>query len=108
LLAVAALVRHAGVEAGLDLATTSFVAEDGSANVRGLAEGLAVSVTATDPGFEPGNHPATDAYLAGEAKEGVGMGGALALAERRGLPMATVEERFVAVADRLAERGGEL
>ena len=101
--AAAALARHAGVDAPLSLATTSFVASDDSADVAGLAADLGVELTVTDPGFERLTHPATDAYVAGEAKEGVGMGGALALADRAGVPMADVRDRLVTVYDRLVD-----
>jgi NaMN:DMB phosphoribosyltransferase len=60
-------------------------------------------VTVTDPGFENVDHPATNAYVAGEAKEGVGMGGALALAEQASLPMADVREQVLSVYDRLLD-----
>ena len=47
------------------------------------------------------------AYARGEAKEGVGMGGALALAERAGVADAAVRDRIAAATDRLlAERAG--
>lgn len=101
--AAAALVRHAGVDVPLSLATTVFVAEDESIAIETLATDLSLDVTITDPGFDRLDHPATNAYVAGEAKEGVGMGGALALADRAGLPMATVRERVVEVYDRLLE-----
>ena len=90
---VAALVRHTGYEGPLDLATTSFVADDDSVDLDALAAELNLSVTVTDPGFAGRDHPAFEAYAAGEAKEGVGMGGALALAEYAGVPMAEVRER---------------
>ncbi|WP_436929552.1 nicotinate mononucleotide-dependent phosphoribosyltransferase CobT [Halosimplex halobium] len=93
---VAALLRHAGVEQPLELATTAFVAEDPSVDIDGLADALDLSVTVTDPGFEAGDHPAFDGYVAGEAKEGVAMGGALALARATGVPMADVRERVLA------------
>jgi uncharacterized protein (TIGR00303 family) len=102
LLAVAAVLRHDGVGARLDLATTSFVAADESAALADLADALDVTVTTTNPGFDVLNHDAARAYCAGEAKEGVGMGGALRIADKGDLPMATVRERFCAVADRLA------
>lgn len=101
--AVIALLRHAGVESPLSLATTSFVANDQTAAVDELAADLTVDVTVTDPGFGESDHPAMDAYAAGEAKEGVGMGGALALADRTSLSMATVRERIVTVYNRLTE-----
>ena len=97
----AALVRHAGVEEPLTLATTSFVAEDESANIRQLTDDLDVNLRATDPGFEGRNHPAMDAYAAGVVKEGVGMGGALGIADRNGVAMADVRDRFRSVYDRL-------
>jgi uncharacterized protein (TIGR00303 family) len=102
LAAAGALVRHAGVDAPLELATTSFLASDPDSDVAGLAEALDLDLVVTDPGFDAVDHPATDAYGRGVAKEGVGAGGALALADRRGA-LASVPERFVAVADRLEE-----
>ena len=102
-LAVAAVLRHDGVETPLDLATTPFVRNDESANVDGLAEALDVRVSATDPGFDAVTHPALNAYVRGEAKEGVGFGGALSLAARSGVPMADIRQRSIAVYDRLVE-----
>jgi len=96
LLAASALARHHGVEAPLSVATTSFVAEDDSAGLRELASDLAVEVEVTDPSFESRDHPALNAYVAGEAKEGVGMGGALALLERSEHSMADLRDRTVA------------
>ncbi|QLH84415.1 nicotinate-nucleotide--dimethylbenzimidazole phosphoribosyltransferase [Halosimplex pelagicum] len=93
---VAALLRHAGVEQRLELATTSFVAADPSVDLDAVADSLDLSVTVTDPGFDEGDHPAFDGYLAGEAKEGVAMGGALALARAAGVPMADVRDRVLA------------
>jgi len=101
MIAAAALARHAGLTEAVSLATTSFVAADDSANVADAADSLALDLTVTDPGFEATDHPAMDAYVAGEAKEGVGMGGALALAAREGVPMAdlraSLAERYEAL-----------
>ena len=94
LAAAAALARHAGVDVPLTLATTSFVAEDASAGIETLAADLNLELRVTDPGFSGRNHPAMAAYVDGEAKEGVGMGGALWLAEREGVPMNTVRDRI--------------
>jgi len=100
-LAVAALVRHGGYEGRLGLATTSYVADDPTADIRASAERLELDLTVTDPGFDESDHVAMERFVAGEAKEGVGMGGALALADRAGVPMAEVRERFGAVYDDL-------
>ncbi len=104
---VAALARHAGVDGELTLSTTAFVADDPTADVTGLADDLDLAVTATDPAFDESDHPAMRAYARGEAKEGVGMGGALALADRTDVPASDVRERVAAITDRLlAEREG--
>jgi uncharacterized protein (TIGR00303 family) len=99
--AAAALVRHTDIDEPLSLATTSFVANDETAAIAELASDLSVALTVTDPGFDRVDHPALNAYVAGEAKEGVGMGGALALADSAGVPMNTIRERIVTVYDRL-------
>jgi len=104
LAAAGALVRHAGVEGEVELATTPFVAADDSAGIRRLAAGQNLDLTVTDPGFEAReSHPAMAAYLAGEAKEGVGMGGALALAAEAGLGMSEVRQSIVDVYDRVTD-----
>jgi NaMN:DMB phosphoribosyltransferase len=104
MLSVVALLRHADIDQRLPLATTSFVADDETAAVGRLADDLSVEVTATDPGFEGHDHPAFAAYERGEAKEGVGFGGSLALADRAGLSMATVRDRIRDSYDRVVER----
>ncbi len=102
LVAAAACLRHAGYDRPISLATTSFVANDPSIDLNRAASALDLSVTVTDPGFT-NDHPAMAAFNAGEAKEGVGMGGALALADRTGVSMAAVRERMIDVYDRLFE-----
>lgn len=107
LLAAAALARHAGVDCPLSLATTSYVADDPTADVRAGAANLDVDLTVTDPELGTVDHP-TARFAAGEAKEGVGMGGALALADRRDrLPAVPGHTRTVS--DRLfdASKGQE-
>ena len=101
--AVAALVRHGGYAGPLGLATTSYVADDDSADVRASADRLDLDLTVTDPGFDRSDHVAMERFVAGEAKEGVGMGGALALADRAGIPMAEVRDRFAAIYDDLID-----
>jgi uncharacterized protein (TIGR00303 family) len=101
MLAAAALLRHDGVDSRLSLATTSYVAADETAELAGTADTLDVNVTVTDPGFDAEDHPGMAPFAAGEAKEGVGMGGALALARRAGVPMTEVREAFAGVYERL-------
>ncbi|MCL9814485.1 nicotinate mononucleotide-dependent phosphoribosyltransferase CobT [Natranaeroarchaeum aerophilus] len=101
LVATAALVRAFGCDEPLSLATTSFVAADPAVDLDAAASTLDLDVAATDPGFERSEHVAMERYVAGEAKEGVGMGGALALAERDGIGMKTIRAQIAAVYDRL-------
>jgi uncharacterized protein (TIGR00303 family) len=81
MVAAAALVRHAGIEAPLSLATTTYVA-DSVPDLRTAATELDLGLTVTDPGFDAVDHDGLASYAAGVAKEGAGMGGALALADR--------------------------
>lgn len=99
LLAAAALVRHAGSEAPLSLATTSFVAAEEGVALDASAERFDLDLTVTDPGFTD-DHVAMERYLAGEGKEGVGMGGALALADAADA-LDSVRESVVGVYERL-------
>ena len=103
LAAAAALARHAGVDRPLPLATTSLVADDPTADLPALADDLDLRLAAADPGFGESDHPAMAAYARGEAKEGVGMGGALALAARAGVSDAAARKRIAAVTDRLLD-----
>ncbi|MDZ7745192.1 MAG: nicotinate-nucleotide--dimethylbenzimidazole phosphoribosyltransferase [Halobacteriales archaeon] len=102
LLAVAALARHADATGRLSLATTSFIDADPNVELSAASERFDLDVTVTDPGFDD-SHVAFERYLAGEAKEGVGMGGALALADAAGVPMADVREGIVDVYERLLD-----
>ena len=100
LVAAAACLRHRGYDGPLSLATTVFVAEDPAVDLEAAAAELDLELTVTDPGFTD-DHPAMAAYRRGEAKEGVGMGGALALADRAALSMAEVCDGVRSVHDRL-------
>ncbi len=101
LVAAGALVRCRS-DAPLPIATTSFVA-DATPDLAAACGDLELALTVTDPGFTD-DHVAMERYLAGEAKEGVGMGGALALADRAGgLP--AVRDRIATVYDRLLGEG---
>jgi len=55
----------------------------------------------TDPEFPAGRHVAMDRYLAGVAKEGVGMGGALHLAAEAGVSTTAIHDRLVSRYDDL-------
>jgi uncharacterized protein (TIGR00303 family) len=98
-LAVAALVRHHGALGPLSVATTSYVAADDGVDFRGAAARLEVDPVVTDPRFDRA-HVGFGGYVGGEAKEGVGMGGVLALAAETG-ELDAVRRRAGDVYDRL-------
>lgn len=100
MVAVGALLRHAGWEGPLDLATTSFIADDPAVDLQAAARSVNLEVTVTDPGFTAA-HPAMARFLEGEGKEGVGMGGALALADAAG-GLDRIRAQLPRVYDRLA------
>lgn len=109
MIAVAAILRHAGIDAELEIATTSFVAAEQGAHLDEACASLDCELTVTDPGFDDHDrdHVAMERYCAGEAKEGVAMGGALSLVPSG--EMAAIRERFEVVCARLGidEDGGE-
>jgi uncharacterized protein (TIGR00303 family) len=104
LLAVAALLRHGGATGALDVATTTYVAADESVSFREAARQFDSDPTVTDPGFARSD-PGFGGYPAGEAKEGVGMGGALALAAETG-DLDAVRDRALALYDDLVVAAG--
>ncbi|WP_254765082.1 nicotinate mononucleotide-dependent phosphoribosyltransferase CobT [Natrinema marinum] len=79
MVAVAAALRHAGVDGQLSIATTSFVADEQGDRLAEACDRFDCDLTVTDPGFDGRDHVAMARYCAGEAKEGVAMGGALSL-----------------------------
>ena len=104
LLAVAALVRHAGVPEPATLATTSYLAAD----VRDLdaaADELDLDLSVADPGFDTAEAGPLSAYADGVAKEGAGMGGALHLAAEADR-LGEVRAATRTVLDRLTDAGG--
>jgi len=102
MLAVVALLRHAGVAAPLTVATTTYVADDATPSP--AADALDCDLVVTDPGFE-GRDDALARYAAGEATAGAGMGGALLLAERAGA-LGRVADGTLEVVERLTESHG--
>ena len=83
MLSIAALVRAMGDRMPM-IATTSFVRDDPSANVRELADRIGVKIVYVDPGFQDLGHSGLARYCIGEVKEGMGAGGAMLLAYMMG------------------------
>ncbi|QSW99830.1 nicotinate mononucleotide-dependent phosphoribosyltransferase CobT [Haloterrigena alkaliphila] len=99
MIAIATALRHAGVDESLSIATTSFVADEQGDRLEEACERLDCDLTVTDPGFDAREHVAMRRYCAGEAKEGVAMGGALSLVPDG--RMDDVLDRLEGVCDRL-------
>ncbi|WP_121741310.1 nicotinate mononucleotide-dependent phosphoribosyltransferase CobT [Natronorubrum halophilum] len=99
MVAVASVLRHAGVDAPLSIATTSFVADEQGDELGEACYRLNCELTVTDPGFDEREHVSMERYCAGVAKEGVAMGGALSLVPDGRMP--AVLDRFEAVCARL-------
>ncbi|MDG5760954.1 TIGR00303 family protein [Natronococcus sp. A-GB1] len=99
MVAVAALLRHAGIDSALEVTTTSFVADEQGEALPEACARLDCELTVTDPGFDGHDHVAMARYCAGEAKEGVAMGGALSLVPDG--EMGAVRDRLEEVCRRL-------
>lgn len=106
MIATGALIRHFDVHSPVGLATTSFVADDETADLRTGVRALEMELTVTDPGFDQTNHVALERYRRGEAKEGVGMGGALMLAEQEGIAMSEVRDQIKSRYETLVDDDG--
>lgn len=78
-LAVAAALRAIGQDPPA-LVTTTYVRDDPSANFAEIADLIGVRSLYVDPGFGDLGHAGLARYCIGEVKEGMGAGGALALA----------------------------
>lgn len=106
MLAVAALVRHSGVTAPMSLVTTCFLLDDDSADIREAAAEFDVSVRLAGERIAEQTGPPFDRFRAGEAKEGVGMGGALAMARQADVSTATLRTAIERCYDRVVTSDG--
>lgn len=101
LIAVAALVRELGRAAPMTLATTAYVAGDPTVDLEDMATAQELSLRVTDPGFDRVEDPAMARYADGEGKEGVGMGGTLAMLADADIEFAALRRTVGALGDRL-------
>lgn len=97
MVAAAALVRHADVWDPLTIATTNHIADDESANIEAAAADLEVDLRVTSPTFPEHDHFVLEQLEEGAPKEGVGMGGALHLAEQNGVELADVADEVLGI-----------
>ncbi|MDR0568921.1 MAG: TIGR00303 family protein [Spirochaetaceae bacterium] len=92
MLAVAALLRAMGASRLPMVATTKYVQNDGSSGFSKLAETLRVKTWAAPLDFSGSPHQGLRDYERGYVKEGVGAGGSVLYALRKGVPA----ERIIA------------
>jgi NaMN:DMB phosphoribosyltransferase len=71
------------------------VRDDTSANVAELAGQIGVQMIYVDPGFHDLGHDGLARYCIGEVKEGMGAGGAIALATLLGHSPETIRKSIV-------------
>ncbi|HFD14315.1 MAG TPA: nicotinate-nucleotide--dimethylbenzimidazole phosphoribosyltransferase, partial [Epsilonproteobacteria bacterium] len=98
LLVANSISRYMGAEVNssqLALATTKWVAQDEHSDIKALLEMLDFPINAyyADFDFSLSMHPALKLYDEGEAKEGVGAGGALVYGVLNGLSKAEITRK---------------
>lgn len=98
LLIVDSILKTMGGEfdtSNLTLCTTKWVYEDKNSNIKALLEMLDFKINAyySDFNFSESNHPALKLYDEGEAKEGVGAGGALMYGFLNGLDKSSITKK---------------
>jgi len=102
--AVFAVIKHMGLSTdNISIATTIYVVNDASANFTGLANELGITVYAADPGFERSRLSGLHRYVAGDVKEGVGAGGAMYLAQLRGISQKSLRLEVERICTQLCE-----
>jgi len=94
MLAVAAVLRGLG-ERVPDPVTTVYIRDDESASFARTAAEMGTDPLYVDPGFGEIGHPGLARYCAGEVKEGMGAGGALALAHLLGYSGIGIQEAIL-------------
>ena len=80
----------------LALCTTKWINKDENSNIKALLEQLdfPINAYASDFNFSESSHPALKLYDQGEAKEGVGCGGALCYAAINGLTKIDITKKI--------------
>lgn len=94
MLAVAALLK--AMDCPLPrIATTVYVRDDPTATMKKLSSTIGVETVYVDPGFRDIGHSGLARYCVGEVKEGMGAGGAMALARILGYSPAAIRRQIL-------------
>lgn len=93
MVSVLAFIKALGLEKDVCIATTSYVANDPSANFKEMVEKLGYQAFVSDPGFRNSTLKALKMYERGDVKEGVGAGGAMFAAAMMGFSQKEFREK---------------
>ena len=99
--AVAAVLKQLNVREGVAIVTTKYVFNDTSARFRELIDSLEIDAFSAYPNFSRSTVRALQFYERGEVKEGVGAGGAMALACLSGYSQAVYRREVECVVKQL-------
>ncbi|MFZ3169880.1 MAG: TIGR00303 family protein [Candidatus Methanoperedens sp.] len=99
MVSVLSVIKHLGLVRDVSIATTRYVADDKSANFRGMTEILGYESFAADPGFGNSRRKGLRMYENGDVKEGVGAGGAMLAAAMMGFSQKEFREKTEEVCD---------
>jgi uncharacterized protein (TIGR00303 family) len=101
--AVAAVLKELNVHGGIAIVTTKYVFDDASARFGNLIDSLRIDAFSAYPNFSRSAVRALQYYERGEVKEGVGAGGAMALACLSGYSQAAYRREVEAVVKQLQQ-----
>ncbi len=101
MMAVLALLDGLGIKGNISIATTKFVAEDGTASFVETVSEMGFESYIADPGFDRSRYQGLRMYESGVIKEGVGAGGAMFLAGLMGIGQKEFREQVELVCDQV-------
>ncbi|MCL7415814.1 MAG: TIGR00303 family protein [ANME-2 cluster archaeon] len=101
MMAVMAIIKFLGIENNISIATTKYVAEDGTASFLETVSALGYAAYVVDPGLDRSKNPGLRMYESGVVKEGVGAGGAMFVAGMMGIGQRELLEKVEEICDQL-------
>ena len=93
MVSVLAIIKALGLKRDVSIATTSYVANDPTANFREMVDTLGFNAYVADPGFGTSRVKGLGMYEKGDVKEGVGAGGAMFAAGMMGVSQKEFREK---------------
>lgn len=93
MVSVLTIIKALGLERDVSIATTSYVANDPTANFSEMTDMLGFRAYVADPGFGASRVKGLKMYEKGDVKEGVGAGGAMFAAAMKGISRKEFREK---------------